>query len=139
MTATIPSFDCGGAQIRAHFRHLATVVKIQGNVDAANVDQLVEHTRRFIMAHDPLVLDLSGVNSFAEDGISLLHAVTEDCRSAAIEWTLVASPAVVARLRNSDYDDMFATARSVREALHRFADMIDMRRQLLLPLVKKSA
>jgi anti-anti-sigma factor len=139
MTATIPSFDCGGAQIRAHFRHLATVVRIQGHVDTTNVERLTERMQRFLMANDPVVLDLSGVDSFADEGISLLRAVADDCRTAGIEWTLVASPAVAARLRDSDYDDMVPTAGSVREALHRFADVIDMRRQLLLPLVKKTA
>jgi anti-anti-sigma factor len=139
MTATIPSFDCGRAQIRAHFRHLATVVRIQGDVDTGNVDRLGERTRRFIMANDPVVLDLSGVKSFAEEGISLLQAVAEGCRSAKIEWTLVASPAVTALLRDSELDDAFPTARSAQEALHYFAEVIDQRRRLLLPLVKKTA
>jgi anti-anti-sigma regulatory factor len=139
MTATIPSFDCGGAQIRAHFRHLATVVRIQGCVDAGNVDRLIERTQRFIMANDPVVLDLSGLRSFAEEGISLLQAVADGCRIAEIEWTLVPSSAVTAALRDSDYDDAFPTAPSAQEALHYFADVIDQRRRLLLPLVKKTA
>jgi anti-anti-sigma factor len=139
MTATIPSFECGRAQIRAHFRHLATVVRIQGDVDAVNVGRLIERIRRIIMANDPVVLDLSDINSFAEEGISLLDAVAEGCRGAEIEWTLVPSPAVTALLRDSDCDDIFPTARSVPAALHHFADMIDTRRQLLLPLVKKTA
>ena len=139
MTATIPSFDCGGAQIRAYSHHLATVVRIQGKIDTANIERLIERTRRFIMANDPVVLDLSDVNSFANEGLSLLDAVAEGCPAAGVEWTLVASPAVTAFLQDCDRDDMFPTARSVHEALHHFADVIDMRRQLLLPLVKKTA
>ncbi len=41
MTATIntSAFDCGRAQLRWHFRHLATVVTIHGEIDAVNVDR----------------------------------------------------------------------------------------------------
>ncbi len=139
MTATITTFDCGGAQIRPHFRHLVMVVTIQGKISALNVDPASAYLRRLILARDPLVLDLSNVNSFAAEGISFLCVVADECRTAGVEWTLVASPAVTARLRDSDYEAMFPIAHSVPEALHHFADEIDRRRQVLLPLVRKSA
>ena len=46
MTATITTsaFDCGRARIRSHFRHLATVVTIDGEIDAVNVDRVIERT-----------------------------------------------------------------------------------------------
>jgi anti-anti-sigma factor len=134
-----PIFDCSGAQIRAHSRHLATVVTIQGEIDAVNVDRVSEYTRRFVLADTPLVLDLSGVNSFAAAAISLLYLVDEDCRVAGVEWTVVASNAVTERLRDYDDEAVFAIAGSVHEALHHFADVIATRRQLLLPLVRKTA
>lgn len=139
MTAriTTSAFECGGAQIRSHFRHLATVVTIDGAISAMNVDRLVEHARRFVLAKDPLVLDLSNVNSCAAEGVSLLRIVGEDCRAAGVEWVLVPSPAVGERLRNSDV--VFPITRSVPEALQDFADVIDSRRKLLLPLVRKTA
>jgi hypothetical protein len=40
-------------------------------------------------------------------------------------------------LRNCDI--VFPITRSVPEALHDFADVIDSRRQMLLPLVRKTA
>ncbi|MGH3563575.1 MAG: STAS domain-containing protein [Mycobacterium sp.] len=134
-----PTVDCGGAQVRAHYRHLATVVAIRGRIDATNVDRVSDHARRFILAKEPLVLDLSGVNSFAAAGIWLLCVLDGDCRAAGVEWTLVESPAVNELLRDFDEEAKFPTSPSVHQALHTLADAIDRRRQLLLPLIKKTA
>lgn len=131
--------DCGGAWVRAHYRHLATVVAVRGRIDAANVDEISEHARRFILAKEPLVLDLSGVSSFSAPGIWLLCVLDGDCRAAGIEWTLVESPAVHELLRDFDEEAKFPTSRSVDQALHTLAEALDRRRQLLLPLIKKSA
>jgi len=141
MTATITTsaFDCGRARIRSHFRHRATVVTIDGEIDAVNVDQVIECARRFVLAKDPLVLDMSNVNSFAAEGVSLLISVAEDCRAAEVEWVLVPGTATADLLCDTGYDATFPVARSVHEALRDFTDVIDRRRQLLLPLVRKTA
>lgn len=141
MTSTITTsgFDCGRAQIRWHFRHLATVVTIDGEIDAVNVDRVIERARRFVLAKDPLVLDMSNVKSFAAEGVSLLTSIAEDCHAAEVEWMLVPGSATADRLCDTGYDAVFPLARSVHEALHDFADVIDRRRQLLLPLVRKTA
>lgn len=134
-----PVVECGGAQIRAHYRHVATVIAIRGRIDATNVDELSEHARRFVLAKEPLVLDLSGVASFAAAGIWLLCVLDGDCRAAGVDWTLIESPAVSELLGDFDEDAMFPTARSVDQALHALADGNDQRRQMLLPLFQKSA
>lgn len=134
-----PTVDCGGAQIRAHYRHLATVITIRGRIDATNVDQLSEHARRFVLAKEPLVLDLGGVTSFAAAGIWLLCVLDGDCRAAGVDWTLIESPSVNELLGDFDDDAMFPTSRSVDQALHALADGNDQRRQALLPLFQKSA
>jgi anti-anti-sigma factor len=137
------TFECDGAQIRAQCRHLATVVTIRGEIDAVNVDRVAQHIRRFILGGNPVVLDLIDVSHFAAAGISLVHRLDEDCRAAGVEWTLVASPAAMELLGiGRDQDDnaeMFPIARSVREALRTLADAIVNRRQLVLPLIKKTA
>ena len=135
------TFDCGGAQIRAHCRHLATVVTIRGEIDAVNVDWVSKYIRRFFVGSNPVVIDMSDIRQFAVSGISLLYAIDEDCRAAGVEWTLIASPAVTEVL-GADQDENGATfpiAPSVHEALHNLADAIVSRRQLVLPLIKKSA
>jgi anti-anti-sigma factor len=127
---------CGGAQIRAHCRHLATVVTIRGEIDAGNVDQIGEYLWRFTLGSNPVVLDLTDVSHFAAKGVSLVRRLDEDCRAARVEWILVASPAVTALLGEQGE---FPIARSVREALRTLAEAIVDRRQLVLPLIKKTA
>lgn len=137
MTIAMPvssTIDCGGAQIRAHCRHLATVVTIRGEIDAVNVEQVGDHVRRFVQADNPVVLDLSGVSHFSSAGIALLCAMDEECRAADVEWMLVANQTVATLL-----DDSFPVANSVHQALRGLADAITWRRQMVLPLLKKSA
>ncbi len=81
--------------MRAHCRHLATVVTVRGEIDGLNVDRIGEYIRRFVLEQTNLVLDMSDVTHFAPAGISLLHGLDEACRAAGVEWTLVAGPAVI--------------------------------------------
>jgi anti-anti-sigma factor len=136
--ATTHIFDCGGAQVRAYSRHLATVVTVRGEIDAVNVDRVCSYVRRFVLGTSPVVLDMSGVSHFGPAGISLLYAVDEDSRAAGVEWTLVAGPAV-GELLGERCDEVFPLARSVHRAIRNLADGIVRRRQLVLPLLKKSA
>lgn len=127
-------FDCGGAQIRAHCRSVATVVTIRGEIDAVNADRASKYIRRFVVGQTPVVLDLSGLTQFAPAGVSLLHTLDEDCGAAGVQWTLVASPVVTDVL-----GDGWDVTRSLHEALHNLTDAIANRRQLVLPLFKKTA
>lgn len=131
-------FDCHGAQVRAQFRHLATVVTIRGEIDAENVDPLGEYIRRFTLGENSVVLDLSGVSAFAVSGIWLLYAFDECCRAAGVDWTLVPNSAVTAVL-DDDLDREFAMTPSVREVLNDLSEAIIRRRRMALPLVRKTA
>jgi anti-anti-sigma factor len=132
-------FDCGGAQIRAQRRSLATVVTIRGEIDALNVDRISAYIRRFTLGESRVVLDLSDVNQFADAGVWLLYAFDADCRAAEADWSLVASPAVAQVLSDGGHDVEFAIMPSVREVLRDVSDAIASRRRLVLPLVRKSA
>jgi anti-anti-sigma regulatory factor len=131
--------DYGGAQIRAHCHHLATVVTIRGEISLDNVDCVIDATRRFVLLGNPLVLDLSNVKPVGTVGISLLNIIAEDCRAARVDWTLVAGGAVIDLLRDCDVEPAFPITWSVREALKNFAEAIVKRRQLMLPLIGKTA
>jgi anti-anti-sigma regulatory factor len=131
--------DCNGAAVRAQCRHLATVVKISGAIDASNVDQVIEHAQRFNLPDKPFVLDLSGLNSFAVQAVRLLHRVDDACSAAGLDWALIPSQAVSLTLLVTGEDTSFLTAATVHEALHYFADANTARRRLLLPLLTKSA
>ena len=133
------SVDCCGARVRAQYRHLATVVAVHGRIDTDNIDRVSEQVRRFILAREPLVLDLTGVDSFTPAAIWLLSALDGDCQAAGVEWTLVAGPVVNELLRRFGDDARFPTSPSVQRALRNLAEVIDRRRQLLLPLIKKTA
>lgn len=134
-----PTFDCGGAQIRACCRQLATVVTVTGDIDVANLDRISEYTRRFILREKPFVLDLSNVNSFSSQCVSLLYTIDEGCFGAGVEWSLIVNEPVVRGLRVSGDGTTFPTADSVPDALHHFADGIEERRRLLPLLTKKTA
>jgi hypothetical protein len=114
------------------------VVTIDGDIDGVNVDRVTEYTRRFILAEKPFVLDLSGVNSFSPQCVSLLYTLDEGCFHNGVEWSLIASAAVVDALHAGDRAT-FPMADSVPDALHHFADAIDERRRLLPLLTKKTA
>jgi anti-anti-sigma regulatory factor len=132
-------FDCNGAAVRAQCRHLATVVKITGTIDAGNVDQVIEYAQRFNLPDKSFVLDLSGLDTFAAQGVRLLHRVDEACSAAGLEWALIPSQAVSLTLLVTGEDTGFFTVASVHEALHFFADATTARRRLLLPLLTKTA
>ncbi|KZS59445.1 sulfate transporter [Mycobacterium kansasii] len=133
------TYDCAGAQIRAHCRHLATVLTILGDIDAVNIDEVSKYLRRFILEDHPVVLDLSGVSYFSAAGISLLQTLDENCHAAGVQWSLVAGPAVRQLLGDNRADAPFPLTGSVHEALRDLADAIVSRRQLVLPLIKKTA
>ncbi|GJF11210.1 anti-sigma factor antagonist [Mycolicibacterium cyprinidarum] len=131
-----PTFDCNGAEIRAHCRQLATVVTIKGDLDGVNVERASRYTRRFILAEKPFLLDLSGVTSLSREAVSLLFTVDDVCTAAGVDWSLVASRPVEQTLREEGIE--FASAGSVPQALNHFADAMVARRQLL-PLLTKTA
>lgn len=128
---------CGAAEVAAQSRHLATLLTISGDVDATNVESLYERTGCFVLPDTGIVLDLSGVTSFAIDGVRLIARIDEACRRAGIDWALVASRAVADRLARTD--TLYPLAASVPEALHGFADRIVNRRTALLPFLIRSA
>ena len=134
-----PLFECGGARIRTQCRHLATVVTVSGQIDTTNVDRVSEYTRRFILPDKPFVLDLTDVDSLSSQSIPFLYKVDDKCRTAGVEWSLVASPAVKRELQVSNQEAMFPAAASLHQALHLFADAISARRRMMLPLLGNTA
>ena len=133
-----PAFDCGGAQIRACSRQLATVVTVTGNLDDANLDQVSQYTKRFVLREKPVVLDLGAVSSATPHIVSLLCDLDDACNAAGVEWSLIASQPV--RRTVGIFDERFElpTVASVADALNQFADAM-LERRRLLPLLTKSA
>ena len=133
-----PAVDCDGAQMRSLCRQLATVVTVNGDVSEVNLDRISAYARRFVLMEKPFVLDLTGVNSFSPECISLLYGLDAACERAGVEWSVIASQQVMRTLRLSGERETFPTMESVADALHHFADSIGERRRLL-PLLTKTA
>src|ERR1700745_4228093 len=102
-----PAVDCDGAQMRALCRQLATVVTISGDVNDANRDRVGAYARRFVLVEKPFVLDLTGVNSFSPECISLLYSLDDACERAGVEWSVIASQQVMRTLRLSGERETF--------------------------------
>ena len=134
-----PAVDYRGAHVRAHFRHMATVVAVSGRVDSANIDHVAEYAKRLILADTPFVLDLSGVSTFTPQSIRLFFEIDDICNARGVEWALVASDVVNRRLMGRDADVAFPVVGSVAEAEHEFDDAVLERRSFLLPLLSKTA
>lgn len=131
-----PAVVCDGASMRAHCRQLATVVTVKGDIDGTNIDRVAAYAGRFILAEKPFTLDLSGVSTFAPQAVSLFYDIDEHCDAEGVDWAVVASPAVIAELREQDAG--VPLTGSVPEALHHFAEG-NLARRRLLPLLTKSA
>jgi anti-anti-sigma factor len=129
------STQCG---MRACARQLATVVTVDGDIDATNVAQVTQYATRYVLAEKPFVLDLSAVNSISPQGISLIFALDDKCDAAGLEWELVANPTVLDTIGHDVDPTTLPVSGSVARALAHFAD-VTRRRRRLLPALPKSA
>jgi anti-anti-sigma factor len=127
--------QCG---MRACARQLATVVTVDGDIDASNVQEVTQYATRYVLAEKPFVLDLSAVNSISPHGISLIFALDDKCDAAGLEWELVANPAILDAIGHDVDPTTLPVSGSVARALAHFAD-VTRRRRRLLPALPKSA
>jgi len=139
MTASNPIVSCGGAEVRACSRHLATVVSIRGRVTADNLAQVIAQTKRFLLCDTSFVIDLRELKSMAPEGSALLMAIDDECATANTEWALVTGPAADRLFDGEMRNRMLPVVDSVADALHDFAEARMTRRDLLLPLLHRSA
>ncbi|MFN3006815.1 STAS domain-containing protein [Mycolicibacterium wolinskyi] len=131
-----PAVVCDGASMRAYCRQLATVVTVKGDIDNGNLERIAAYVGRFVLAEKPFALDLSGVNNFAPEAVSMFYDIDDRCAAEGVDWAVIASPAVAAELRQEDAGVPLTA--SVPEALHHFAEG-NLARRRLLPLLTKSA
>ena len=111
------------ASMHAHCRHSGAVVTITGDIDAANIDVVLDFASLFMPTGNAAALDLSRVGFFAAQSISLLIAIDDLCRTAEVSWSLVPSRAVsrVLKLTNRDGDAVHSERRS-RDVAGAFRD-----------------
>jgi anti-anti-sigma factor len=122
--------DRGGVDMRAHLRHMATILTISGDIDARNIDRVSAYATRLVPVGNALLLDLSGVTFFAAQSISVLVNVGDACDNAESPWALVTSHAVDRVLRISHQDHVLPVASSVPDGMQYFADLARVRHQI---------
>jgi anti-anti-sigma factor len=97
----------------------ATVVAVNGEIDASNADPMSTDVADFISSGRPLVLDLSGVDFFGVAGFRALMKVADEFTMAGLNWALVTGDAVELVLRVAHRNYLFPRAASMDEALQR--------------------
>jgi anti-anti-sigma factor len=92
------------AQFSARRSRAGTVITVDGELDAANADQLAAYVQRSIMRSKRVILDLRGLEFIGTEGFSALHRINVACSRNQVRWAMVSSPALSRLLRVCDPD-----------------------------------
>jgi anti-anti-sigma factor len=92
------------AQFSARREPSGTVITVDGELDAANADQLAAYVQRSVSRSKRVILDLRGLEFIGTAGFSALHRINVVCSAAQASWAMVASGAVSRLLRVCDPD-----------------------------------
>ncbi|MEE6178405.1 STAS domain-containing protein [Mycobacterium sp. 050134] len=92
------------AVFAARFDPAGTVITVNGELDAANADQLASYVQHSISRCRRVILDLRGLEFIGTAGFSSLHRINVVCSGARVQWAMAPSPAVSRLLRICDPD-----------------------------------
>lgn len=92
------------AQFTARWGPTGTLITVDGELDAANADQLVAYVQQSTSRSRRMVLDLRGLKFIGTAGFSALHRINVKCSAAQVSWSMAPSPAVARLLRVCDPD-----------------------------------
>ncbi len=116
-----------------------TTIKITGDIDACNVDDLTTSARDAVPEGTALILDLAGVDFIAVAGLRALLAMNIECARCGTSWALIGGPAVTRLLRVGDRDHTLPVVGSPVEALLRIRRARREHRRLLAVTGRRSA
>ncbi len=128
--------DYGGAQLHVHARSLATVLRIDGEIDASNADVLTQAIRRFSQLKAPLILDLSSLEFLGSAGLEALLVLNDEHQQDQMHCTVVSGVAL-RRLTQVVPDHGLPTVDSLTQALQHIEDVIRARRRLVSGLARQ--
>ncbi|CDO87306.1 sulfate transporter [Mycobacterium triplex] len=117
MSVTQSWQQCRTAQFSATWSAAGTVVTVDGELDAANSDQLASYVQRNARHARRVILDLRALNFIGTAGFSALHRINVVCSGARLSWALVPSPAVCRLLRVCDPDGTLPVTTPIEEPL----------------------
>jgi len=115
--------------VHVHARSLATVLRIEGEVDASNADRVGRAIRRFSRLKAPLVLDLSRLRFLGSAGLRALLLLNEEHHQARVHCNVV-SGAALRRLTGVITDHGLPVVDSVPEAMQNTHDFVRARRRM---------
>lgn len=92
------------AQFAALWTASGTLITVDGELDAANADQLAAYVQHSVNRSRRVILDLRGLTFIGTAGFSALHRINVVCSGAQAEWAMAPSPAVARLLRVCDPD-----------------------------------
>jgi anti-anti-sigma factor len=119
VTATQSWQQSRTAQFTAHWSSSGTVVAADGELDAANADQLAACVQHCVGRSTRVILDLRGLDFIGTAGFSALHRINVMCSGAQVYWAMVPSPAVSRLLRICDPDGTLPVTTPAAEPLLR--------------------
>lgn len=123
------------AHVFVYARCLGTVVRVDGEIDASNANDLTEAIRSFARLKIPVVLDLSRLRFVSVEGFRALLVVNDELRKARVHCIVVAGTAIRPLLRIV-HDNGLATTASVPEAFQTIEDILRARRRFLVDLTR---
>jgi anti-anti-sigma factor len=105
------------AQFTARWDPSGTLITVDGELDAANADQLAAYVRHCIGRSRRVILDLRGLNFIGTAGFSALHRINVVCSGAQAYWAMAPSQAVSRLLRICDPDGTLPVTTPMAEPL----------------------
>ncbi|MCV7409352.1 sulfate transporter [Mycobacterium florentinum] len=113
--------QCRTAQFSALSSASGTVITVDGELDAANSDQLAVYAAHRARHAGRVILDLRELDFIGTAGFSALHRINVVCSGAQVSWAMVPSPAVGRLLRVCDPDGTLPVTTPGDEPLLRHA------------------
>jgi anti-anti-sigma factor len=126
--------DFNGAQLYVYVRSLGTVLRLDGEIDSSNTNDVAQAIRRFARLKTPLILDLSHLDFLSVDGFRALLVLNREHARARVHCSVVAGAAMRPLLRIVKEHGL-PVVESVAEALQLIEDVVRARRQLLSGIV----
>lgn len=120
--------NCDGARMFVYARSLATVVRMDGGIDASNAGQIAAEIRRLSRARTPLIIDLSDLDFLGIEGFQQLLAFNHQHQAAGLYCNVVGGVALRPLVRVVK-DHGLPLVRSVAEAVQLIDDALTTRRQ----------
>jgi anti-sigma B factor antagonist len=117
-----------GARLYVYARSLGTVLRIEGEIDASNANNVAHAIRRFARLKTPLILDLSHLDFLSVDGFRALLVLNNEHRQARVHCSVVTGAAMRPLLHIVNEHGLPVVG-SVAEALQLIEDIVRARRQ----------